>query len=122
MTVEAMRDAIERIYGAALVVGDAAISFPADVPCGACSGVTPQSWFVPMAVEAAEADTAEFGTGYAEPVGAALAAEGLRLGLTSFGHLRMEDRPAVQVINGAGVQRRRERQFIVHALGWKGKE
>jgi hypothetical protein len=106
-----MREAIEVPYRAAL--GLALVEVPA--------GITPLSWFVSIDEMAEQASPEEFRDRYANPAGAQLARDGVAYGAQAFASLRVEDRPAVRVMNASGVRRSRDREFIVHALGWSTK-
>lgn len=120
MTAEDIRFEIEKVYASILETHKPSVKTGQPVP----EGVTPQTWHVQfLAADVADLTKEQFRQRFVDPAATSLADQGLALGLTSFGKLTVKDRPAVAVASqgGRGINRRRERQFIVHALGWGGK-
>lgn len=109
-----MRDAVEELYAPLVRNGEPKGTYPLEVP----QGITPQTWYVAMDSKAETVSAGTFDGEYAQPAATVLAAEGQRLGLTDFARLQVIDRPAARHRGSARVHQR-NRQFIVHALGWK---
>lgn len=120
MTTEDMRVEIESVMTSVLAFRKPSAKVGQAVP----EGVTPLSWHVAIATDAENATPEQFRERYADPAGQALASMGLDHGCTSFAHLRVQDRESVKVASqgGRGIPRKRERAFIVHALGWGHKQ
>jgi hypothetical protein len=107
-----MRDAIEDLYAPAIrAIGG---YYPSDLP----EGMTPQSWYVSMDAQAETVTAGDFDEKYAQPAAAGLIQKAERLQLTHFASLSVQDRPAARHQGSARVHRR-DRAFVVHALGWR---
>lgn len=115
MTAEDIRHGLEAWY--ANVIAQAGCTYGAKVP----AGVTPLSWDIKIPDDARGMSRSEFGERYAEKFGRMLASAGLlAYDLDTFAAIRVQDRDYVQV-RGNTKTHKRERAFIVHALGWKGE-
>lgn len=111
-----MAFAIEEVYRSVLQMRKPSVRVDRPIP----HGDTPLAWNVVMDEGAEKVTREEFQTRYAEPAGQALADEGLEHGCDHFAALRVQDRQAAAVRGHTKVHKR-ERAFIVHALGWKGE-
>lgn len=87
--------------------------------------ITPLSFWFGIPASAENLDAQAFMVAYGSKAAAELANAGIgpTQGCTVFAPIRVEDRPEVKVASqgGRGIPRKRERQFIVHALGWKAE-
>lgn len=114
MTAEDIRASLDDWYS--LTVQRAGGHYPAKLP----EGVTPHGWDIKIPDDARGMSRSEFGERYAEKFGRMLASAGLlAYDLDTFAPIRVQDRDYVQV-RGNTKTHKRERAFIVHALGWKG--
>lgn len=120
MNAEDVRFEIESVYAAVLETKKPSVRTRQDLP----AGVTPLSWHLEIPATAEGLTAAEFRVQYGDHAGEELALIGLSHGCTTFAPLRVQDRPKVQVRSqgGRGIPRKRERSFIVHALGWGNKK
>lgn len=88
-------------------------------------GVTPLSFSYAIPDSVADVDALTFmaAEGYAAVRELAIAGSGPTHQCNHFARLTVQDRPEVKVPSqgGRGIPRKRERQFIVHALGWKAE-
>jgi hypothetical protein len=116
VTAEEMRFEIESVYAAVLQTKKPSVHTGQDIP----EGVTPLAWHHEIPASAADMTPEDFRVQFGDNAGEQLALEGLSHGCTSFAKLTVRDREAVSVASqgGRGIPRRRERKFIVHALGW----
>lgn len=106
MTLEEIRSAMESVFAATVQRegGHYAQTVPA--------GVTPMSWHEEIKDETDLAARAE-----------GMAMAGLFYGCEHFARIRVQDRATVRMKSqgGRGIERRRPRAVIVHALGWSDK-
>lgn len=125
MNAEDMRVEIEAVYAAEITRRATPGAHP---PIraglnGPAVGITPLSWslVIPAAAESLTVD--EFRVQFGDHAGEELASMGLSYGCTQFARLTVQDREGVKVASqgGRGVPRVRQRQFVVHALGWGQK-
>ena len=111
MTPDELLEAIEDAYAPQVeLLGQ----YPVPVP----ANVTPIQWHVAYTAKSVENVQADGFNGL--PAAINLAHTAASLELNRFAKLTIQDRPAAEVKsqNGAGTARKRERAFIVHALGW----
>lgn len=115
-----MRVEIASVYGDVLQTKKPSVRVAEAVP----AGVTPLSWHIVIPAAAEALTPEEFRVQFGDHAGEELALVGLSHGCTTFGPLRVQDREAVQVRGqaGRGIPRKRERAFVVHALGWGNKK
>lgn len=115
MNAEDMRFEIESVYAAVLETKKPSVRTGQELP----ANITPLSWHLQIPATAEGLTAAEFRVQFGDHAAEELALLGLEYGCTQFAKLTVRERDFAQV-RGHMKTHKRERAFIVHALGWKG--